>query len=294
MAGLSLDLLSGLKAALVILLCLAISRYYRRWRCDPWISIGAEASAQLALIMMLGMLLAYPLAAAGFPLRDAELNAADLWMGLDWRACLRFLNAHPLVSLIAKAAYWTMGAQALFVIGALVASSNFLRLHQYIIAVAMALVTTLVVFTFMPAGGAYFFLHVPPEDYANIGPTITFGPLRHLEAIRAGNGFLITANDLEGLVAFPSFHTICGLLFTWALFPLRMLRWWVAGLNALLIAAAPVEGAHYFIDLVAGAGVTIAAIAATLLVTEALAARGRSKDTRAAPGQIGTALTFPD
>jgi hypothetical protein len=268
MAGLSLDLRSVLKAAFVIALCLAISFYYRRWRSDPWISIGAEASAQLALIMMLGMLLAYPLAALAFPFRDAEFNAIDRWMGFDWLALLRFVNTHPLIGLVGKAAYWTMGAQALFVIAALVASSNFLRLHQYIIAVAISLLVTLTVFTFVPAGGAYSYLHVAPEDYVNIGPTVTFGPLRHLLAIRSGNGFVVTADDLEGLVAFPSFHTVCGLMYIWALFPLRRLRWWVTGLNAVLIAAAPVEGAHYFIDLIAGGLVAWASIAVTRVATE--------------------------
>ena len=42
------------------------------------------------------------------------------------------------------------------------------------------------------------------------------------------------------------------MIFTWALFALPRLRYWVAGLNALLIAASPIEGAHYFTDLIAG------------------------------------------
>jgi membrane-associated phospholipid phosphatase len=224
--------------------------------------------------MMLGMLLAYPLAASAFPLRDADLNAVDLWLGLDWRAFLQIFNAHPLVGLVGKVAYWSMGVQALFVIVALVASSNFLRLHQYIIAVAIGLVTTVVIFTFMPATGTYSYLHIAPEDYANVSPTVTFGPFRHLQAIRSGNSFLVTADDLEGLVAFPSFHTVCSLLYTWALFPLRNLRWPVASLNALVIAAAPIEGAHYFIDLIGGGVVAFAAIITTLLVTGAIRAPG--------------------
>ena len=201
-AGLWLDLASGIKAVLVIALCVAISVYYRRWRHDRWIAIGAESSAQLACIMMLGMLLAYPLAATGFPYRDAELHSLDLWLGLDWRAYLDFARGHPLLSLIGKAAYWSMGTQALFVVIALTASSNFLRLRQYIIAVAIALLATLAVFTFAPAGGAYFHLHIPPEDYTSLNPFVTFGPVRHLEALRAGSKFLISSDNLEGLVAF--------------------------------------------------------------------------------------------
>jgi membrane-associated phospholipid phosphatase len=274
-AALSLDLASGIKAGLVIALCIAISLFYRHWRKDPWIAIGAESSAQLACIMMLGMLLAYPLATLDFPYRDAQLHQLDLWLGLDWGAYLRFATAHPLFSLIGKAAYWSMGTQALLVVIVLTASSKFLRLRQYIIAITIALLTTLVIFTFAPAGGAYFHLHVATEEYAGLDPAVTFGPVRHLEALRAGSRFLISSDNLEGLVAFPSFHTECGVLFTWALFAVPRLRWWVAALNALLIAAAPIEGAHYFIDLIAGLIVAPLAIYSAGLFT----ARMRLKTT---------------
>lgn len=269
-AELSFDLASGIKAGLVIALCAAISYYYRQWREDPWIAIGAETAAQLACIMMLGMLLAYPLATFGLPYRDAELHRLDLWLGLDWRAYLRFAAAHPLLSLLGKAAYWSMGTQALFVVIVLTASSKFLRLRQYIIAVIVALLATLVIFTFAPAGGAYFHLHIAPEEYANLHPAVTFGPLRHLEALRAGSSFLISSENLEGLVAFPSFHTECGVIFSWALFALPRLRWWVAVLNAVLIAAAPIEGAHYFVDLIAGLVVAPLAIYGAGLFTTAM------------------------
>lgn len=272
-AELSLDLASGIKAGLVIALCIAISLFYRRWREDPWITIGAESSAQLAAIMMLGMLLAYPLATLGFPYRDAELHRLDLWLGLDWRAYLRFAATHPLLSLVGKAAYWSMGTQALFVVIALTASSKFLRLRQYIIAISVALVATLVIFTFAPAGGAYFYLHVAPEGYAGLNPAVTFGPARHLEALRAGGRFLISSDNLEGLVVFPSFHTECGVIFTWALFALPRLRWSVAALNAVLIAAAPIEGAHYFIDLIAGLIVAPLAIYGAGLFTTSMRLR---------------------
>jgi membrane-associated phospholipid phosphatase len=64
-------------------------------------------------------------------------------------------------------------------------------------------------------------------------------------------------------------------LFTWALFAVPRLRWWVAALNALLIAAAPIEGAHYFIDLIAGLIVAPLAIYSAGLFT----ARMRLKTT---------------
>ena len=45
---------------------------------------------------------------------------------------------------------------------------------------------------------------------------------------------------------------IGGLLFAWALLKTPYLRWPALAINGALIAATPVVGAHYFIDLVGG------------------------------------------
>ncbi len=280
-ANLSFDLFSGVREILVVGACVVIAFCYRRVRPDPWISIGAETSAQLAIILTLGMLLSYPLAAAAFPYRDAELHAVDLWLGLDWRAYLHFLNEHPLVGLVSKIAYVSMRPQFLLVIGALIVTSRFARLQQYIVATAFALIITLLIFTFTPAVASYAFLHIPQSAYANLTPSVPFEHIRHLEAMRTGANFLISENNLEGLITFPSFHTVCGLLFIWALFPLRRLRWWVVGLNALMILSTPIEGAHYFIDLIGGGVVATLSVYAAKLTMPALRSAAASRQAYA-------------
>ena len=278
-ADLSFDLSSGATELLVVAGCIAVAIYYRRWRPDPWISIGAETSAQLAVILTLGMLLSYPLAAAAFPYRDADLHAVDLWLGFNWRDYLHFFNEHPVIGMVGKIAYCSMRPQFLLVIGALVVTSRFIRLQQYIVAITLALIITLLVFAFAPAVASYAFLQVPPSDYANLAPSVPYEHIRHLEAMRTGANFVISERNLEGLITFPSFHTVCGLLFIWALFPLRRLRWWVVALNVLMILATPIEGAHYFIDLIGGAVVAgLAIYGANLMVPELRAGAASPRD----------------
>jgi membrane-associated phospholipid phosphatase len=87
--------------------------------------------------------------------------------------------------------------------------------------------------------------------------------------VRVGFGLLITTgtfrsiplDNLEGLITFPSFHTAGAIMFIWALRKVPYVRWPAIALNAALIAATPIDGAHYFIDLVGGAVVAFAAIA---------------------------------
>ena len=84
-----------------------------------------------------------------------------------------------------------------------------------------------------------------------------------LEGLRAGTFRSIPLDNLEGLITFPSFHTAGALMFIWALRTVPYVRWPSITLNVALIVATPVDGAHYFIDLVGGAAVAFAAIAAS-------------------------------
>jgi membrane-associated phospholipid phosphatase len=83
------------------------------------------------------------------------------------------------------------------------------------------------------------------------------------EALRAGTLQSIKLDNLEGLITFPSFHTTGALMFIWAFRTVPFVRGPAAALNISLILATPIDGAHYFIDLVGGATVAFAAIAAS-------------------------------
>jgi hypothetical protein len=270
LASLACDVWSASHAMLVVAACLAIAYFYRRWRPDPIISFGAEACAQLCIILTLGMLLSYPLAVIAFPYRDAELHAIDLSLGLHWRSYIRFFNMHPSLNAISDAAYHSIRVQFLIVIGVLAATSHFVRLQQFILAITFSLLVTLMIFAFSPAVGAYTHLQIPSGDYVNLSPSFIY--LQHLDAMRSGGGggFLISVDRMQGIITFPSFHTVCAILFAWALLPIRPLCWWIVALNGLMISATPTAGGHYFIDLVGGSIVAACAIAGASLFTHML------------------------
>jgi membrane-associated phospholipid phosphatase len=107
---------------------------------------------------------------------------------------------------------------------------------------------------------AFVYLDLSPKVYANIASTV-YTHVPTLEALRAGTLHSIKLDNLEGLVTFPSFHTAGALMFIWALRTVPFVRWPAIALNIALIAATPIDGAHYFVDLVGGAAVAIATIA---------------------------------
>jgi membrane-associated phospholipid phosphatase len=104
------------------------------------------------------------------------------------------------------------------------------------------------------------------------------GTLRHLELF-----------GLAGIVTFPSFHAASAVLYAWALWPL----WWMRPIaiiaNGAMLASTPIDGGHYFIDLAAGIGVAVLAIAAARRVSERVA----RQDTALAEPLRGAAAATP-
>jgi membrane-associated phospholipid phosphatase len=206
--------------------------------------------------LWLGCVLSYAAATIGAPYRDSALDAADVWIGLDWRAYLHFLNRHRALGIVCAVAYRSVVPQmvALFVV--LAATSRFLRMQQYILATAIALAVTLVIFIFVPAVGTYSFFGIQPHEYSNLYPII----VASFDDVRSGQ--LVTIEVLEGLIAFPSFHTVWAILFMWAFYPFKSLRLGAILLNLLVIASTPVGGSHYFVDIVGGTIVALVALSA--------------------------------
>ena len=72
----------------------------------------------------------------------------------------------------------------------------------------------------------------------------------------------IVVAKTEGIISFPSFHTVLGVLFT------NMARGYrsflpIAILNLAMLASVMSEGAHYGVDMLSGVAVALVALAAT-------------------------------
>lgn len=236
-----------------------VSIFYRYQRPDPYLCAVTEAAAQMLLILLFGILLTYAAMATNFPYRDAELYAIDRALGLDRRAYLDFVNSRPLLAELAGYSYQSLLPQ--FALVPMVAG-QLPRLRRWMIAFGLALIATSAISVFTPAVAAFVYLDLTPQVYANIASTV-YTHVPTLEALRAGTLQSIKLDNLEGLITFPSFHTTGALMFIWAFRTVPFVRGPAAALNISLILATPIDGAHYFIDLVGGAAVAFAAIAAS-------------------------------
>jgi PAP2 superfamily len=233
--------------------------------------IGAQAQVLLTTVILAPS--TYVAASLGLPLQDEALVAIDRALGLEWRAYLDFVNTRPWLGDLLGYGYrmiqWPIFAIPLI----LGMCGHVLRLNQYVLAFALTLAVTTVVSAFVPAVAGFAHFGLTPADYPNLRPLADSNHLPDLRSLRAGMLAVLDIREVLGIVTFPSFHAASCLLYAWAFWPI----WWMRPVallaNGLMLAATPIDGGHYFIDVFAGLAIAAAAIWFAGLISRRLACR---------------------
>lgn len=235
-------------------------------RRDPQVMFVLGATAQMVLITMLMTPLTYVAAAADLPLQDAHLLAIDRALGFDWAGYVTFVNAHPMLAAWLTYGYtmirWPIFAIPVF----LAAKGQFSRIEEFTFAFGTALILVTIISALVPAIGVYHQIGLDPGTLKNINAGAYLEQLRDLPPARDGSLRHLDLMNLAGIVTFPSFHAASAVLYAWALWPIRWFRPVTVLANGAMLAATPINGGHYFIDLVAGIIIAITAIAVALRV----------------------------
>jgi hypothetical protein len=248
----------------VTLVFLPVAIAYSRYRFDARLAGICDAVALLSSYTLVAAVCidATTAAGAGVALWDERLLAADHVLHLDWRACLTWLDGHAALGSILDICYRSALDQVGVTILVLGLFGRVRRLQTFVLAMQISLLVCAAAPAFMPALGIYNFLHiVAATDHPHIPLTSMNGALSQILQLR-GAAPHIRLDDIEGIVVCPSFHTVLAILFAWAFWTVPVLRWAMLGLNAGMLAATPLSGGHYFVDLVAGAGLALASLRA--------------------------------
>lgn len=252
--GLQLDgLFGGTLVAAATLGLVAV--FYARIRGEPRI---AEASGYVALWLLFslgGCILTYLAATPALPLQDTAYRAWDAAIGFDWAAWTAWIRRQPELRDVLRLAYGSLPLQIAGTAVILAFAGRTARNRQLLTAAAVGLLITTLVWTLLPAMGPFALQPLP----GTLPADIRYIP--DVEALRAPGPDRFAVEELQGIIVFPSYHTVLGVLFVWAH---RGLRWSfppVLLLNVLMLASVPSEGGHYLVDLLAGLLVAAVAIA---------------------------------
>ncbi|MFM9943243.1 MAG: phosphatase PAP2 family protein [Hyphomicrobiaceae bacterium] len=233
---------------------------YLRWaartvgRLAPILGVMALLTSSVAL-------LSYVAASTNLPLQDARFAAWDQALGFSWTGWLAWTNSHPWLAKTLSAAYHTSFAQIMLLLGILTVLDRDQDLWDFTALFAVTSVGVILISIAVPAAGATAFHAPDPSLLSSIHPLSGRWHLQEFLGVRDGTITAISLAKLEGIVQFPSFHTVCAMITTYGLRNVPYVRWPVAVLNAVIIVSTLTEGGHYLVDVIGGAALTVGAIA---------------------------------
>lgn len=219
-----------------------------------------------------------------FPYADDMLARWDALLGLNWIAYFEWVHARPLLIVVYDVAYAKLGLVTLGALFLLSLRNEPGRTRYFLEIFFITAMISIVAGAAFPALAAVDRYIPDLAAYPNFADAPGIYHLEHFARLRGEGEIVINAVGLPGLVTFPSFHTASGILLcigmwrTWAFWPFVVY-------SAVMIAASPIFGAHYFIDQIVGAALAVLVAAMVLRQPRhaGLFARPGRTDPRAAP-----------
>lgn len=187
------------------------------------------------------------------PLVDDRIAALDAAMGIEVTAWILWVQ-HWLLDYTLWAIYNTLVPQTLLIVGLLAWRGEAVAAWRFTLQMALAGIATLAVYNYFPTIGPF-----PTPEAAPSAAQRWYLDL--FLALRGGEDRTAHLFVMTGLVTFPSFHASWAVVVTAAF--LRFRRWLpaMAALNLLVLFSAITHGCHYVMDLIAGVGIALVAIA---------------------------------
>jgi len=246
-----------------LVLLVGMAGFYTYRRPNERIADIAHTMALIVAFFAATAISSYLVAATNLPLVDAELAAADRALGFDWPTWLAWVRAHPTVWLVLDVAYRSAIPQLVAIALYLAFTGQPERNSELLWTMMLSLFVIVPVSALLPAGGAW--VQYDAMRYANVAQ------VRDFLALRGGSLHELDLPRLEGLINFPSFHTVLGVIFIYVLRRHRILCAAACLLNAVMIASVLTEGGHYLVDVISGVAVAMGAIWVTARLESALA-----------------------
>ncbi len=237
---------SGL--ALAIAVTAGIALFYQISGRSVRLARAAHWTLLWLIFVNAGTVLVYIAAACGGRAHDATLAMIDAALGFDWAAWYNFLAPHRDLRFVLWLAYMSLFPQILVSIFWFSARNLDYFNYELLLNNIVSLLITTAIFLMLPAIGHQ--------------ETARGLDLPVLLALRGKGPWSFDLGQLQGLISFPSYHTVLAVLLTYAHRRSALLLP-VAFVNAVLLFSIPTVGQHYLIDMIAGGAVALLAILAT-------------------------------
>jgi membrane-associated phospholipid phosphatase len=218
----------------------------------------AEGLAGVILFLTLVQITApmqYGALALGRPFVDAWLDTTDRSLGIDVAQLTAWTAQFPWLVAVLNMSYYSLAPQLVLPLLLLPLAGDRRALWEYLWHLHVSLIGALICLALWPTVYVFTYRHFDPLAARDMVEHC----MTQLWALRAGRFHVLTMQDMQGLISFPSFHAAAAFAVTWSL--RRQSRWiWmpIALINVGLVSATVLLGLHYATDLI-GTAVLIGA-----------------------------------
>ena len=219
-----------------------------------------RAALPFGALLTVGVTLSYLMTSADLPLQDDFLARLDRSLGFSWLGFLETANSSPFLAELLTRVYQTIGIVVELVFVWLAVTRHGERLAEFLAILGLSTVGLCIGMWLAPAAGGFAY-HVPApqlfDNFSRLGEMWPFA--RAFSMLRDGSLTVIDLSELQGVVSFPSFHTMLGVMTIYALRGTVSLMIPVLLINGMMIVATMPVGGHHLVDVLAGAGVVFVA-----------------------------------
>lgn len=234
----------------------------------------AEYFGVFTALSVTGALASYPIASFTHGFADEALHGIDLALNFNWLGWYELVATHPTLQVLGRIAYAMIYVSPAILLGYLAVTNQRREALDFIAAMWMAALITLICYRFMPAKGPLSYLVEGPLPYL---PVSDLWQANLIPALRANMAPVVDLGHLVGLVSAPSFHTAAAVLLVSFGVRQRHIGVPLVLINLAMLWSTVVEGTHYLSDMILGALVALVAVGIVRLTRAALARRATAK-----------------
>ena len=250
----------------LLLACATLSGaaiFYRRVRPQEQFAVMCIGLMHVLLFSVLGAILSYLLARESGALWDDRFAAWDHALGFDWLGYVRLVDSLPSLALLFRLSYVSLVPQVIALVCVLGFTLRLAELRSTLLAAIVSGSTIVLLSPLFPAVSNFVHLGLDAADFRSVNPHAGYLHLAHFTALRDGTMASLRLTEMQGIITFPSYHAGLATVTCWG--------FWRSGIGSmraigcpvalLTIAATPVDGGHYFVDVIAGVAIGILSIA---------------------------------
>jgi hypothetical protein len=258
--GVEIDLPGYIRVLSIGGLLVGIGQFYRRFRLNEAIALPTTAAGLFIVFTIVGSVFNYLL----FPLVstpiDASLVRIDSLFGFHWPSYVDLFLPYQMLSAALRFVYLSSLLQLICVILLLGFTMRREELHRFLATGIIGALMTIGFWAVFPSFGASTIYKISTETSLQLGLVVNYAYGEELLRLAKYGVERITPEEVLGLIAFPSFHTVMACMSVW--FTRRLRKIWLlfVVINLAMFPAILLHGGHHLSDVFGGLAVFFVAL----------------------------------